>query len=113
MSVFVTYNVLPSFPPTDQFGVGAVRTQIGGFWVDYLGTTPTLAEVQAQAAPTAAQVTASNRAQIKASLDNPDQTQKLLVALLTVLWNKIPALKTVWPTLAAMKTDIKTQVDSM
>lgn len=57
---FQTWNVDPGFPPAD----GRTRTTIGQWVVDYdPPTAPTLAQVQAQAAPSAAQVVADLRRQ--------------------------------------------------
>lgn len=51
MSRFVTRSFQAPWPPSDSFpgDPTAARAQIGGMWVDYTGTQPTLAQVQAQA----------------------------------------------------------------
>ena len=46
MTIRCIYTSLPSFPSTDQDPT-AKRVQIGSLWVDYIGTTPTQADVDA------------------------------------------------------------------
>ena len=108
---FTTYTQQPAFSATDQFGAGTIRTQIGGFWVDYIGTIPTLAQVQAQAAPTALQILTDERTQLKALIAAPNRETRVLDVFATLLWSKLPGMKTVWPTLAALKADVESQVD--
>lgn len=54
MTIRVIYGAQPAFPPTDQ-APGVQRIQIGSLWVDYTGTTPAQADVDAFFAPSAEQ----------------------------------------------------------
>ena len=46
MTILVVYSEEPNFPASDQ-QPDALRIEIGGYWVDYLGDEPTLEQVLA------------------------------------------------------------------
>ena len=104
---FVTYTAPPRWPVKPP----AIRTTIGQWIVDYIGELPTLAQVQAQAAPSPAQIDDGIKNQIKAAIDNPDPTTRLLIAVCKANYANIPALKTAFPTLAQYVAAIKAHLD--
>lgn len=44
MTILVVYSEEPDFPPTDQ-QPDAKRSEVGEFWVDYLGPKPSIADI--------------------------------------------------------------------
>lgn len=67
MTIRCIYAVAPMFPPADQEPT-AQRVQIGTVWVDYIGATPTQADVDAVLSPSTDSIdTASLNAALTAS----------------------------------------------
>jgi hypothetical protein len=115
---FVTYGPStgppPNFPASAQ-DPNAVRTNIAGLWVDYLTTAPTVAQVNAQAAPTAALITASDRAALIALIGSPTGQMRVIVALAKQLYADlsatVPAFASKYPTLGSWVTAIEAMVN--
>jgi len=74
------YESEPSFPPSDQHP-DALRYFVGARWVDAIGGSPTLAEVDAFLHP------------VPADLSNVDNLERTLKALALVLRDYCNALK--------------------
>jgi hypothetical protein len=106
----------PNFPATDNHPQ-AVRYHfnISGvdYWVDAVGTPPTLQEVtDFVSPPSAAAITDSQRAYAKALLADPSGQTKLLRAVALTIYNNVPALKTAFPTVTAFRTTILATLDA-
>lgn len=82
MSVIRTiYQTEPKFPASDQHP-DAVRYRVGPWWVDAIGGEPTLAGVEAIAAPTREQIDSQKRASAKSLLAGDSEAAIFRRALL-------------------------------
>ena len=100
-----TFDADPGWIPDP----GHTLTKIGKWFVDWSGTLPTAAEVQAMRSPTPAQLQTARREAAKALMAHPDSI--ILRAIVSTLWDSIPALKAAFPNLAAFRAAIAGKID--
>lgn len=93
MTIRCIYTALPSFPATDQ-APGALRIQIGSLWVDYTGTTPIQADVDAILNPSNGQLTAIDQAAVNAILVSPGSVVRGLGLVVLDIANGVIPIKT-------------------
>jgi hypothetical protein len=90
MTICVIYTSEPAFPATDQ-RPDAQRVKIGNFWVDYEGSAPVQADIDAILNPSSAALAAEDQATLNSMLAAPGSVVRGLALVVLDLANgKIP-----------------------
>lgn len=93
MTIRAIYTAEPAFPATDQ-APNALRVQIGSVWVDYTGTMPNQADVDAILSPSNGQLTAIDQAAVNALLMSPGSVVRGLGLVVLDIANGVIPIKT-------------------